>query len=106
VTKARILVTGATGKVGGALVARLCADGWPVRAMVRTQDARSERLRSLGAEIAVADLYDPDQLTDALQGTARAFFSPPFDPHIIQGAVAFSLAAREAKLEAIVGLRA
>ncbi|MFB9840277.1 NmrA family NAD(P)-binding protein, partial [Actinoallomurus acaciae] len=30
-----ILVTGATGKQGGATVRRLLAGGWPVRALVR-----------------------------------------------------------------------
>ena len=98
----KILVTGATGGVGTPLVAELLAKGFPVRAVVRTHDARSARLAKLGAEIAVADLYDADQLTVAAHGTQRAFYLPPFRPHMLQSAVAFAVAASEAKLEHIV----
>jgi len=99
-----ILVTGATGKIGGAVVAQLRAQGWLVRAIVRARDARSERLDRLGAETVVADLYDPDQMRQAMRGTARAYYSPPFNPYMIESAAVFAVAAREAKLEAIVGL--
>jgi uncharacterized protein YbjT (DUF2867 family) len=101
-SKPRILVTGATGGVGMPLVAELLAKGVPVRAVVRSKDARSARLEALGAEIAVADLYDADQLTAAARGTQRAFYLPPIRPHMLQSAVAFAVAAREAKLEHVV----
>ncbi len=39
-----ILVTGATGKTGGAVVSQLRERGWPVRAVVRARDARSARV--------------------------------------------------------------
>ncbi len=100
----KILVTGATGKTGGAIVAQLCEKGCPVRAIVRSRDARSQRLERLGAETVVADLFNPDQLLDTMQGMTRAYYCPPFHPHMIQSAVAFTLAAGESKLEAIVGL--
>jgi uncharacterized protein YbjT (DUF2867 family) len=102
--KPRILVTGSTGGVGTPLVAELLAKGFPVRAVVRVSDARSARLEKLGAEVVIADLYDPDQLTAAARGTQRAFYLPPFRPHMLQSAVAFAVAAREAKLEHIVEL--
>jgi NAD(P)H dehydrogenase (quinone) len=72
-TKPTILVTGATGKTGGAVVTQLLARGFPVRAVVRTLDGRAEALGRAGAEVAVADLFDPDQLLDALRGTHRAY---------------------------------
>lgn len=103
-SKPKILVTGATGKTGSAVVSQLCELGWPVRALVRTEDARSERLMRLGAEVVVADLFDPEQMVRAMQGVARAYFCPPFHPHMLQAAVVFAVAAKEAKLEAIVGL--
>jgi uncharacterized protein YbjT (DUF2867 family) len=99
-----ILVTGATGRTGAAVVAQLREKGWPVRAVVRSRDARSERLDRLGAETVVADLFDPDQLLEALRGTSRAYYCPPFHPYMIESAAAFAVAAREARLEAIVGL--
>ena len=102
--KPLILVTGATGGVGTPLVAELRAKEFPVRAVVRTEDARSARLAALGAEVVVADLYDPDQLTSAARGARRAFYLPPIRPYMIQSAVAFSVAARDAGLEHIVGM--
>jgi NAD(P)H dehydrogenase (quinone) len=43
-------------------------------------------------------------VADALKDVQSAYFCPPFDPYMIQGAVAFAVAAREARLEHIVGL--
>ena len=103
-SKPLVLVTGATGKTGAAVVAQLREKGWPVRAVVRSRDERSARLDRLGAETVVADLFDPDHLLDALRGESRAYYCPPFHPYMIEGAAAFAVAAREARLESIVGL--
>ena len=61
VDKPKILVTGATGKTGRAVVTRLLQKGWSVRAVVRKIDARSQRLQKIGAKIVVADMYDYEQ---------------------------------------------
>jgi uncharacterized protein YbjT (DUF2867 family) len=103
-TKPRILVTGATGKTGQVVVAELLHAGYPVRAMIRREDARSARLQSRGAEIAVADTSDVERVADALKDVQRAYYCPPFDPYMIQGAVAFAVAAKDARVEQIVGL--
>src|ERR1700735_3180968 len=100
----RIIVTGATGKTGGVVVAELLKAGYPVRALVPREDGRSARLRALGAEIAVADMSDVERVADALTDVQRAYYCPPFDPYMIQGAVAFAVAAKESRLEHIVGL--
>ena len=100
--KPKILITGATGKTGAALVAELRKHEWPVRAMVSREDARSASLQSLGAEIVVADMYDPEQLLAAAKGTQRAYYLPLMRPYMIQAAAAFAVAARDAKLESIV----
>ena len=102
--KPRILVTGATGKTGSVVVSELLKAGYPARALVHGEDGRSAGLRALGAEIAVADMSDVERVADALKDVQRAYFCPPFDPYMIQGAVAFAVAAREARLEHIVGL--
>jgi uncharacterized protein YbjT (DUF2867 family) len=73
-----------------------------VRAVVRSLDGRAEALRRAGAEVAVADLFDPDQLVAAMRGTQRAYFLAPFHPHALQSAVAFAVSARDAGLESIV----
>src|SRR3974377_2066352 len=102
--KPRILVTGATGKTGSVVVSELLNAGYAVRALVHVEDGRSTGLRALGAEIAVADMSDVERVADALKDVQRAYFCPPFDPYAIQGAVAFAVAAKEARLEHIVGL--
>ena len=71
----RVLVTGATGRQGGATARALLAAGVPVRALVR--DPSTDRPRSvaaLGAELVTGDLDDRDSLVRAAQG-ARAVFS-------------------------------
>src|SRR6202008_2033846 len=103
-TKPRILVTGATGKTGSVAVTELLKAGYPVRGLVRREDGRSAGLRALGAEIAVAEMSDVERIADALNDVQRAYYCPPFDPYMIQGAAAFAVAAREARLEHIVSL--
>ena len=100
----KILVTGATEKTGAVVTSELLRAGYPVRAMVRREDDRSARLKTQGAEIAVADMSDAERVANALKGVRRAYYCPPYDPYMIQGAVAFAVAAKEARLEHIVGL--
>ena len=102
--KPRIIVTGATGKTGSAVVAELLKTGYPVRALVHREDSRSARLKAAGAEIAVADMSDVERIADALRDVQRVYYCPPYDPYMIQGAVAFAVAAKESRLEQIVGL--
>ena len=101
-TKPRILVTGATGKTSSVVTSELLKAGYPVRAMVHREDSRSARLKAQGAEIAVTDMSDVERVADALKDVQRAYFCPPYDPYMIQGAVAFAIAAKEACLECIV----
>lgn len=98
----RILVTGAAGKTGAAVVEQLLLQGFPVRAVVRRRDGRTARLERLGAEIAIASAHDPDQLAAALKGVHRAYYVPIFAPHATQAAAAFAAAAQESRLEAVV----
>src|SRR5580704_13151942 len=100
----KILVTGATGKTSRAGVRGLLAKGVPVRAMVRTLDRRSAALEARGAEVVSVDIFDPNQLMDAMRGVQRAYYCPPYHPFVIQSASAFAVAARETGLEQIVGL--
>ena len=102
--KPRILVTGATGKTGSVVVAELLQAGYRVRATVHREDARSAQLRAQGAEIAVGDMSNVERVAESLKDVQRAYYCPPFDPYMIQGAVAFAVAARESGLEHIVGL--
>jgi uncharacterized protein YbjT (DUF2867 family) len=62
-----ILVVGATGQLGTAVVRRLVASGQPVQAFVR-KGSRHEHLRAMGAELAFGDLRDPDSVDAACRG--------------------------------------
>jgi uncharacterized protein YbjT (DUF2867 family) len=92
-----IFVTGTAGKTGRAVVLQLLRKGWPAHAAVRAFDSRSERLRKDGAEVVAADLFDPE-LLKAMLGTSRAYYCPPWHPYMLQSAVAFAVAARQARL--------
>lgn len=105
-TKPRILVTSATGHTGSVVVKELLENGFPVRAFVRRQDARSEQLRKAGAEIFVGDLYDMRDLRKALASVKRAYYCPPFAENALHGSMLFALAAEEAKLETVALLTA
>ncbi|MDA0179826.1 NmrA family NAD(P)-binding protein [Solirubrobacter phytolaccae] len=72
-SSAPVLVTGATGRQGGATARALLAAGVPVRALVRDPD-RARAVEALGAELVVGDFDDRDSLTRAATGT-RAVFS-------------------------------
>jgi uncharacterized protein YbjT (DUF2867 family) len=104
VSSSKILVTGATGKTGAAVVSQLREQDRPVRAVVRALDERSARLERLGAEVVQADLLDYDAMRAVMRGTSGAYFCPPFHPQMMQSAVVFALAAREERLESIVAL--
>ena len=73
-----------------------------MRAVVHKEDARSNALKKTGVEIAVADMYDPEQLYLAAKGTQRAYYLPLMQPYMIQAANAFAVAAHDAKIESIV----
>src|ERR1700752_193461 len=103
-TNSRVLVTAATGKIGRAVTAQLAEKGVPTRALVHREDARSTRLRALGAEVVVADMFDIQQVAAAVDGVDRVFFNPPYHPRILDSAVAFAVAARRSGVEAVVAL--
>jgi len=68
----KILVVGATGRVGGAAVERLLEADFEVRALVRRPE-KGARLRSLGAEVVVGDATAPDTLGPAFGGCSGVF---------------------------------
>lgn len=67
-----VLVTGATGTVGSALVTALRSRGATVRAMTRTPDQAIP-----GAETVVADLRDPASIARAVGGVDAVFLNSP-----------------------------
>lgn len=61
----RVFLAGASGVIGQQLVPLLIADGHRVAGMTRTP-AKAQRLRELGAEPVVCDVFDADALKAAI----------------------------------------
>ncbi len=67
----RVLVTGASGYIGGRLVPELIARGYKVRIMVRSSGYDT---RWSGVEVAMADALDIGQLRTALKDVDTAYY--------------------------------
>ena len=104
-SKSLILVTGATGKTGGAVVRQLLDGGYPVRATVRARDLRADRLESMGAEVVVADFHDLPSMRDAMEGVERVYFVyPPQGERLIEATTIAATAAQSAGVRALVNM--
>jgi nucleoside-diphosphate-sugar epimerase len=101
----KILVTGATGKVGSRFVSRLLAKHYDVRILVRDA-AKASALAVRGAEVVIGDLNDPDTLPaavkdiDAVIHIAAFFRSFTDNEGIIKTNLAGTLALANAAIEA------
>jgi uncharacterized protein YbjT (DUF2867 family) len=69
----RILLTGATGYVGGRLLTALVAAGHHVRCLARRPEALQHRAGPQ-VEVVDGDVQDPDSLTRALAGCEAAYY--------------------------------
>jgi uncharacterized protein YbjT (DUF2867 family) len=99
--KPRILITAASGRTASAAAFELLQRGFPVRAMVRRLDQRSEALRSAGAEVVVGNVFDYRDLELALVDVQRAYHCQPYAPNLLHGTILFAVAAEQAKLEVV-----
>jgi len=106
-----ILVTGATGYIGGRLVPRLVEEGRRVRVLVRSRDRVLSRPWVEQVEVVVGDALDPQTLTEALTGVDTTYYlihsmsrGPRFHEVDMRAARAFGLAAREAGVGRIIYL--
>ena len=112
--KKPILVTGATGYVGGRLIPRLIELGYPVRAMARSIAKLASRpwSRHPLAEIVQGDILDIDFLERAAQGCRAAYYlihsmgaaNDAFETIDRQAATNMAKAAADARLDKIIYL--
>lgn len=72
--KKLILVTGATGYVGGRLVPRLLEAGFAVRCLVRDAKRLSDRPWRAQVEVVEGDALNPASLVAAMQGVCCAYY--------------------------------
>ena len=89
----RILVTGGTGNVGGAVVKELRKRGAKVRVLARKQP--EEGKLPAGVEVAIGDLLDPGSVEQAMQGVDRLFLlNAVAADELTQALIAYGIARR------------
>ncbi|WP_067570246.1 NAD(P)H-binding protein [Nocardia acidivorans] len=103
-----ILVTGAAGGsqggTGRTVAETLLRAGLPVRAFVRSDDARTAELEDLGAEVVRGDLREITSVRPAVRGVRRAYFTYPVSAGMLDATAVFAAAAREADLHRVVAV--
>ena len=107
-----LLLTGATGYVGGRLLRRLEEEGLPVRCLCRDPEALRWRVAP-GTELVRGDLLQPASLDMAFSGADTAFYlvhsmnsSARFEANEAASAANFALAASRAGVRRIIYLGA
>src|SRR5690242_21178507 len=107
----RVLVTGATGYVGGLLVPRLLQAGHSVRVLVRDPVRAGGRAWASAVEIARGDVLAPTTLGPALAGCDAAYYlvhsmgrQARFHERDVTAAGNFASAAEAAHLHRLVYL--
>ncbi len=106
-----ILVTGATGYIGGRLVPLLLERGYRVRCLVRDPVRLQGRPWQNDVEIVAADMLQPDSLAPAMQGVSAAYYlvhslagGSDFHERDLVAARNFAAAAQETGLKRIIFL--
>lgn len=97
-----ILITGATGTVGGHLVRQLAAKGARLRALLR-DPAKAAGMEPF-AEVAIADLLKPETLAPAFSGVDAVFVAAPPMPELETIEANAFAAAKQAGVQKIVYL--
>jgi uncharacterized protein YbjT (DUF2867 family) len=98
-----ILVGGATGRQGNAVIDELLARGYRVRGLTRKPDSRkATALRDKGVEVVQGDYGIRDSLLVAMQGIDRMFFYSGFSMHEVQEGRNVISAAEEAGIRQLV----
>jgi uncharacterized protein YbjT (DUF2867 family) len=106
-----ILVTGATGYIGGRLVPRLIEKGYRVRCLLRDPSRLQGRSWQPSVQIVVGDVLQPASLVGAMEGVWTAYYlvhslgsGSDFHLRDLKAALNFGEAARAAGVERIIYL--
>jgi len=100
---APVLVTGATGNTGSALIQELARRAVPYRAMVRAE-SDAARLASPATSVAVADFDDEKSIASALARVRRAYLVTPSSQRAQAQQIRFAELAAAAGVEHLVVL--
>jgi uncharacterized protein YbjT (DUF2867 family) len=98
-----ILVSGATGNIGGEVTRHLLDRKASIRALVRDLK-KADPLEAQGVEVTQGDFSQPETLDAALQGIDTAFLVMPNDRHQIELECNFIDAAKRAGVRHLVKL--
>jgi uncharacterized protein YbjT (DUF2867 family) len=90
----KILITGATGKVGGAALDNLGYADIELRVLVQ-DGSKAESLEGRGVEVALGDFLEPETLGPALEGVGTVFLLTPIHPEQVPQATNVIEAAKE-----------
>ncbi|HEY5753360.1 MAG TPA: SDR family oxidoreductase, partial [Chthoniobacterales bacterium] len=106
-----VLVTGATGYIGGRIVPRLLSAGYRVRCLVRDASRVQGRPWRDDVELIEGDVLQPETLAAAVSDVAVAYYlvhslgaGSDFPERDVQAAESFGVAAREAGVGRIIYL--
>ena len=89
----KILVTGGTGNVGGAVVSELLQRGAEVRVLARKQPEPGKL--PAGVEVAIGDLLDPVSVEQAMRGVDKLFLlNAVVTDELTQALIAYGIAKR------------
>lgn len=109
--RAPVLVTGATGYIGGRLVPRLLDAGYPVRILARDPERLQGRAWLSQVEIVRGDVFESDTLVAAMKDVSVAYYlvhsmseHADFRNRDVTAARNFSRAARAANVQRIIYL--
>jgi uncharacterized protein YbjT (DUF2867 family) len=101
-TDGQILVTGATGLAGSAVIREFVRNGYPVRALVRSR-AKARAFQAFPTvQVVEGDLSRPQTLEDALAGVDRVLVISSPDQQMAERQSRFIDAARKAEVRHIV----
>lgn len=98
-----ILITGATGNIGGEVIKYLVQNRLPLRALVRNPQ-KATKLAAQGIELAPGDFSQPDSLEAALTGIETAFLVMPNAPNQVELEGNFIDAAKRSGVRHLVKL--
>jgi uncharacterized protein YbjT (DUF2867 family) len=111
VDKDIILVTGATGYIGGRFWRLLNRQGMNVRCMVRRPEYLEPHTQGTGVEVVRGDVLEPESLAEALSGVTTAYYlihaigaGKGFEEQEQEGAHNFGAAAAKAGVKRVIYL--
>ena len=103
--KQKILIIGATGKTGMPITEKALEAGLDVRAVIRIEDTRSEKLRQLGAETVIGDVHDMQSVRQLMKGVTALYLSyPTHEQRLVEVTANVAKAAQDEGVQTIVNM--